>query len=151
MKKQREKKLYRKKNTTARGVKHNCGGDYKSKRNSKNSSLVKMKKGFNRGLDYTPLYKFLLKRVGFSWDETFSLASNRLDQDQPIYHIVSVTLNEADEYVRIGESSYYSGLYVDDEGVLRVVNPELNETSFSPICPCCTHTFNGIQFTKKHK
>ncbi|WP_332693165.1 hypothetical protein [Devosia sp.] len=52
------------------------------------------------------------------------------------------------ETVRVGESSYYSGMYVDVEGLLQMVNPSIGPSSLIPQCKCCTHTFNGIPFTK---
>ena len=54
--------------------------------------------------------------------------------------------------VRTGENSYYSGLYVDAEGVLRVIDPSVTKETFDPMCGCyppsclChTQTFNGEQ------
>lgn len=144
-----KKPLYRKVNTKARGVRHNIGGDYSSNRNR--VSAIGMRQGVQRGLDYTPLFRFLLKSVGKHWDEVYSEAVSRLDSKEPIFWMVSLDQENANETVRIGESSYYSGLYVDDDGVLKVVNPGINETTLEPICRCCTHTFNGKVFTKKYR
>lgn len=108
-----------------------------------------MKKGQRRGLDYTPLYRFLLSKVGSKWNEVHSEAVSRLDVEEPIFHLVALNKDEATEVVRLGESTYFSGLYVDDNGVLRVVNPDMNETTMKPLCKCCTHTFNGRVFTQQ--
>ena len=99
-----------------------------------------------RGLDYTPLFKFLLSQVGFDWDGIFSEAKSRLDRTEPIYWLVALNENERKEYVCIGESSYFSGMYVDSENKLQVTNPELKAKDLTPFCDCCTHTLNGKVF-----
>ena len=58
---------------------------------------------------------------------------------------------EQQEFVRLGESTYYSGLYVDADNRLQAVNSELGPHNMEPLCPCCTHTFNGIRFTRKYR
>jgi len=138
--------LYRKVNTKARNVHHHFGGDYKNSRSTDTS--VKMKKGVNRGLDYTPLFRFLFSKVGEKWAPVHSEAISRLDKEEPIYWLVSLKEEEADKYVRVGESSYFSGLYVDTLGILKVKDPSLNASSLKPLCKCCTHTFNGKEFTQ---
>jgi len=35
---------------------------------------------------------------------------------------------------------------VDDEGILRVVDPDLRAEDLTPYCDCCTHTLNGVRF-----
>ncbi|MFX8020124.1 hypothetical protein ABTK57_20225, partial [Acinetobacter baumannii] len=70
----RKEPLYRKVNTTAHGVFHRFGEDFSTMRRSVNAGEVRldaisMKKGVRRGLDYTPLFRFLLSRVGQDWDE----------------------------------------------------------------------------------
>lgn len=151
MRKQRVEPLYRKVNTKARGVRHYSGSDYKHTRGAKNQDLVKMKSNVKRGLDYTPLFKFLLKHVGSNWDEVFSKASNRLDDPKMVYHMVALNKEEGVDYFRGGDCSNFSGLYVDKNGLLQKVNPEIDHTSYSPSCACCTHTFNGILLSQKCK
>ena len=60
-------KLYRKVNTKTHGVRHDYGGDFKNTRNKKEESFDqtrgKMSGRKNRGLDYTPLFKFLLYKL----------------------------------------------------------------------------------------
>jgi len=46
----------------------------------------------------------------------------------------------------VGESTYYSGLYVDEAGILRLVDPDLRPQDLVPDCTCCTHTLNGVRF-----
>ncbi len=92
-----KKPLYRKVNTKARGVHHNSGGkakwDRKAKdRRTKGGSNGSMHGREQRGLDYTPLYKFLLSRIGQDWNVIHSEAVSRLDKqgaNEAIYTIVA--------------------------------------------------------------
>ena len=142
--------LYRKVNTKAKGVHHGFGGDFKKSRNSKRETAQQvtgtMFGSKQRGLDYTPLFKFLLSKVGGHWDEVFREAKARLDKQDPIFWMVALQESEKKDCVRIGESTYYSGLFVDDNGVLQFVNPDLKAADMAPFCHCCTHTFNGKPF-----
>ena len=147
----REKpKLYRKVNTRAKGVHHGVGGDFKDSRNSRRETVQQVSGTMfgtkQRGLDYTPLFKFLLSKVGCNWNEIFSEAKSRLDKQDPIFWIVSLNEDEKKDYVRTGESTYFSGLFVDDKNILQLVNPNLKGTDMKPSCGCCTHTFNGKLF-----
>ncbi len=143
-------KLYRKVNTKARGVHHHFGGDFKHSRNKKRETLEqskgKMSGKVERGLDYTPLFRFLLSKVGADWDNVFSEAKSRLDRSEPIFWMVALQEDKRRDYVRIGESSYYSGLYVDGNNTLQICNPDLKAIDMQPTCSCCTHTFNGKVF-----
>jgi len=145
-----QSKLYRKVNTKAYNLDHRFGGDYKNTRHSKRETLEQTKgKMFGkkeRGLDYTPLYRFLLSKVGSNWDDVFSEAKSRLDQADPIFHMVALKEADKEDFVRIGESAYFSGLYVDNTGVLQISNPNLKANDMKPFCSCCTHTFNGKLF-----
>ncbi|MCX8554241.1 hypothetical protein OS121_03875 [Mycolicibacterium mucogenicum] len=148
------KPLYREANTLARGFHHPAGGDFRDTRNTKaeiandrtRGSMRPVVRGHRVGRDYTPLFKFLLAAVGRHWRDVHSEATARLDTDEPLYWMVAV--NEADrvEVVRLGDCSFYSGLFVDDEGLLRVTNPDLTAAEMTPTCSCCTHTFNGVPF-----
>jgi hypothetical protein len=147
--------LFRRVNTKARGVHHNFGGSYKHQRNTKAEQRSEvlhssMHGNVRRGLDYTPLFKFLLSKVGCNWNEIYAEAIARLDQPAPIFWLVALHERERKDYARVGESSYYSGLYVDADGRLQIVNPELGASSLEPSCSCCTHTFNGKRFTRRY-
>ena len=147
--------LYRRVNTKARGVHHNSGGEYRHQRNSKaeaasESTHQSMHGKVQRGLDYTPLFRFLLSKVGSPWDKVHAEAVARLDRPDPMFWLVAAPGQENQEYVRVGESSYFSGLYVDQAGLLQVVNPSIGPSSLAPLCGCCTHTFNGVRFTKRY-
>ena len=150
MKRNKKQPLYRKVNTKARGVHHHFGGNYRNDRRSKNYS-VGMSKGKRRGLDYTPLFQFLLSKVGQPWDQVHSEAVSRLDKEEPIYYIVSLDRTRAQDVVLVGESSYYSGLFVDEQGILQITAPHIGPGNLEPSCACCTHTLNGKVFTKKYR
>lgn len=145
----RKDPLYRKVNTQTHGVRHDTGGDYRNERKAleqSGASRSAMHGKRRRGLDYTPLFRFLLSRVGSEWDSVYGEAVARLDRPDPIFWLVARQEGERREMVRVGESTYYSGLYVDEEGILRVVNPDLRPEDLVPSCECCTHTFNGVRF-----
>lgn len=149
--------LYRKENTTAhmQRVRHRAG-DFRDMRDSKDELVSEemrrpMHARQQRGLDYTPLYRFLLSKVGRPWPEVHSEAVSRLDRPDPIFWMVAIREEDRQDYVRTGESSLFSGLYVDEDNILRVVNPDIGPSTLEPSCPCCTHSFNGVAFTKKYR
>jgi hypothetical protein len=107
-----------------------------------------MHPGHRHGLDYTPLYRFLLSRVGQDWNTVHSEAVSRLDRSDPIFHIVAKHVDDKRRFVRTGESSYFSGLFIDDANQLAFVDPNLTADDMEPFCSCCTHTFNGKPFGK---
>lgn len=151
-----KKPLWRKENKTIICKKYYVqrGEDFRHDRNTKKmknfeGGKISMKKR-KLGRDYTPLYKFLLSKVGKNWDEIFSEAKSRLDEEKPIWHLVMDPNDEIvktryfgklPERIRCGESSYYSALFVDENNILQKVNP--NAKAPEPNCSCCTWTFNG--------
>lgn len=146
--------LFRRVNTKARGVRHHTGGEYRHERNTKQAKLSEamhqsMGGRVRRGLDYTPLFRFLLSKVGEPWSAVYSEAVARLNQPDPIFWMVALQEHERRDVVLMSESSYYSGLFVDDDGLLQRVNPALDASSLAPSCACCTHTFNGVRFTRR--
>jgi hypothetical protein len=141
--------LYRKVNTRTWGVAHGSDGKARYDRNTKRGPSRSMHSGQRHGLDYTPLFRFLLSRVGHPWADTYAEAKARLPDDSPIWWQVARDRETARDVVRIGESRYYSGLYVDDTGLLQVTAPGIGVESLNPQCPCCTHTFNGKRFTRR--
>jgi hypothetical protein len=156
MQKTDKEPLFRKVNTHARGVRHRFGGDYRNERQSNAANLEdsthkSMHGKIRRGLDYTPLFRFLLSKVDSSWDEVYSEAVSRIDKPDPIFWMVALEPHERKDYFLSGESTYYSGLYVDEKGRLQIVNPDLGPSSLTPFCACCTHTFNGSVFTQRFK
>ena len=60
--------------------------------------------------------------------------------------MVALNKNEMADYVRLGDNSYYSGLYVDENGILQISNTDIKPVDMKPFCDCCTHTFNGKLF-----
>ena len=151
-----KKPLYRKDNKTALNYKGNKGGDYSTNRHSKKTlSDDSTHKGMGgqqqRGMDYTPLYRFLFSRVGDDWDTVHSEANARLHKPDPIFYIVALHARDKKSIVRVGESSYWLGLYVDDNNILQIVQPELSIEMLWPYCACCTHSFNGKPFVNKYE
>lgn len=148
--------LYRKVNTVARGVHHERGSHFRWRRNTKAETTAKadevtrgkMLQGVRRGLDYTPLFRFMLSKVGQDWDGVLSEATSRLDRADPIYWMVALQEEDRKRYFRWGESSYFTGLYVDAENRLQLVDPTLTVDDMEPFCSCCTHTLNGKAFTR---
>lgn len=141
--------LYRKVNTQTHRVHHDTGGNFRTERQGleeSDASRGAMHGKSRRGLDYTPLFRFLLSRVGSEWDGVYSEAVARLDRPDPIFWLVARHEHERRDKVRVGESTYYSGLYVDEAGILQLVDPHLRPQDLSPSCTCCTHTFNGVRF-----
>ncbi len=151
-----KKPLYRKVNTRTHGVRHGVGGEYRWQRNTKaetNSAETRgsMHSGQRHGLDYTPLFRFLMSKIGKDWDAVHSEAVSRLDRPDPIFWMVASSREEGRPFVRIGESRFVSGLFVDEDNKLALVDPDLTVEDMKPSCPCCTHTFNGKRFTRKYK
>ncbi|WP_225595683.1 hypothetical protein [Pseudomonas sp. PDM05] len=98
------------------------------------------------GFDYTPLYRFLLSKVGHPWDQVFSEANARLDRPDPIFWMVALHESDKQDYVRTDENSYYSGLWVDDAGLLQKVDPQLTPERMPTFYDCRTHTFNSVVY-----
>ena len=102
------------------------------------------------GYDFTPLYMFLLSKVSQQWDAVYSEACDRLPREyrerifdliQTIEGVLVGDRKEIHDVVRCGESSYYSGLKVEN-GMLVVINPNYNPQNVIG-CLCHTHSFNG--------
>lgn len=149
-----KKPLYRKVNTRARNVWHNKGGDYSRTRNAKPDKDRRAERGSmgatkQRGLDYTPLFRFLLSKVGEDWDAVHSEAVSRLDKEEPVWWMVARSPADRHPYFITGEATFFSGLYIDESNRLALVDPELKNEDLEPRCPCCTHTFNGEPLVNK--
>ena len=154
--KHRKKPLYRKVNTRTYNVHHGSGQaaskECNTKANRNNKAMRgSMHSGQRHGLDYTPLFKFLLSRVGRDWDEVHSEAVSRLDREEPIHWMVAPDRASGKATIRVGESSYYSGLYVDEDNRLAVVDPDVTPETMQPLCPCCTHTLNGVRLSQPYR
>ncbi|RVT96575.1 hypothetical protein EOD41_19895 [Mucilaginibacter limnophilus] len=147
-----KKPLYRKENKVSLSTKYYVvtGGSFRHTRNTKefqNNEATRMSMNSGQyGYDYTPLFKFLLSRVGQMWDDIYSEAKSRLDKDEPIFWMVALHEQDRKDIVRLDQSSYYSGLYVDDDGLLQMVNPHLAEEDlYERLAPYPGETlsFNG--------
>lgn len=153
MKRNRIEPLYRKVNTKARNVHHNFGGDAKYERHTKKGMSKSMHGTERRGLDYTPLFRFLLSKVGKPIDEVYSEAISRLDSSEPFWWMVAKDENEINEwgYFGVGESTYFSQLIIDKNGLLQISKPDVTNEKLYPSCWCCTHTLNGKVYSQKYK
>ena len=150
----RIKPLYRKENKVSLSNKYNVstGSEYRYQRRSKafqdddrnHKSMTSGKYGY----DYTPLFKFLLSKVGGDWDEIYAEAKARLNDPAPIFWMVALQESKRRNIVRIGESSYYSGLFVDDHGILTIVNPNIRTSELPDPYPGETISFNGLAIDK---
>jgi len=141
--------LYRKVNTKARGCSHLKGSNASRDRNTKKGISSSMKKDKQRGLDYTPLFRFLLSKVGQNWDDVYSEAVSRLDEKEPIFYMVNLNDISSQSWFKY-DNSYYSKLKVDENNILQLMDENIKNEDFSPSCWCCTHTFNGKPLNLKH-
>jgi hypothetical protein len=157
MKKNFDKKpLFRKEKKTGLSCHYYVerGGQHRHDRHSKkmkqfDGDHLPMNSG-KFGYDFTPLYMFLLSKVGQNWDKIYSEACDRLpleyrerifDLIQTIEGTIVDDRKQIREVVRGGESAYYSALKVED-GILLKINPEFNPQNVFG-CLCHTHSFNG--------
>lgn len=141
--------LYRKE-ANAFNNHHIKGSDAKYDRNTKRGISKTLKNKVKRGLDYTPLYKFLLSKIGHNFDDVYREVIKRVNDRNAIFHMFRKHEFETDDFVRIGESSFYNKLYIDENNIIQKVNPNLKNEDFSPSCWCCTYTFNGKPLIKKY-
>lgn len=100
------------------------------------------------GYDYTPLFKFLLSKVGSDWDKIYAEAKARLNDPEPIFWMVALQESERRSIVRLGDSTYYSGLFVDDDGILAIVNPNIGSSELPDPHRGETISFNGLLMDK---
>lgn len=110
-----KKKLYRRESVTSKGS-IASGGEYRWGRHGKQADdeQLPLRESIHgriqHGMDYTPLFQFLLSKVGQPWNEVHSEAVSRLDKPAPIFYLVALHRKNWRSYVCCGESSYYSGL-----------------------------------------
>jgi len=150
----RFKPLYRKENKVSLSNKYNVstGSEYRYQRHSKaflnddrnHKSMTSGKYGY----DYTPLFKFLLSKIGSDWDKIYAEAKARLNDPAPIFWMVALQESDRRSIVRLGDSTYYSGLFVDDDGILAIVNPNIGSSEFPDPRPGETISFNGLLLDK---
>jgi hypothetical protein len=162
MKRDRKEPLYRKENKTSLYTHYyvHTGEDFRHDRNTKKMKEFEGdKKPMNSGkygYDYTPLMKFLISKVGKKWDDVYSEAISRLNDTEPIFWLVylkptkNIVVRQEDssysyeltipKVVRVGESTYYHALTVDENGILVFVD---KTETIEPSCTCCTHSLDG--------
>lgn len=147
----RKKPLFRKVNTRTIRVRYHTTGDARHDRNTKDG-LSKSMQSKEHPLDFTPLFMFLLSKIGQPWDEVHSEAVSRIPKEHKdavnwMFKDVSNSPRHL-SYFRGGESSYYSTLIVDENGLIQKAS-DINNIDLYPSCWCCTHTFNGKPLTNK--
>lgn len=134
---------------------------HKKKYANKNRIAIKRKQ-HRHEYDYAPLYKFLLSCVGREWDKVFEECQSRLDKVDPIMDMVT-NVNKRGLVVEYPEFSngypcffhdwracddsrtYWSCLYVDNDGILRYVNESFTFTDIKHTDLYSIHTgsWNG--------
>lgn len=160
-----KKPLFRKEKKTGLSTHYyvSTGSDFRHQRHTKkmkeyDGNHMPMKSG-KFGVDYTPLYLFLLSKIGCKWDEVFSEICERLplEHRKSIFRMVRLIesvfqsrnyhSNDVMPSVRIGENSYWNTLEVIN-GVLVKVDPNFTAKDCVIGCTCCTHSFNGKPIKK---
>ena len=143
--------LYRKANTRTHRVRYHTTGDAKHDRNTK-KGITRSMTAKKHPLDFTPLYIFLISKIGQPWDEVHSEAVSRLPKEHKdaVNWLFRDRTDDAKhlQYIRGGECSYYSPLMVDENGLIQKAN-DVTIVDIYPSCSCCTHTFNGKPLTNK--
>jgi len=150
-----KEKLYRKVNTRTRmgNERYYCsvkGPDSKNERNTKIGMTKKMTSK-DHGLDYTPLFRFLISKIGKPWETAYKEAQSRLDSEEQIFWMINNdAIHEVDprDYFMY-HNSYYPRLVIDNNGILHMMNPDLKNEDFYPHCSCCTHSYNGVPLVNK--
>lgn len=99
-----KKKLYRRESVTSKGA-IASGGEYRWGRHGKQADdeqlplRESMHGRIQHGMDYTPLFQFLLSKVGQPWNEVHSEAVSRLDKPAPIFYLVALHRKNWRSYV----------------------------------------------------
>lgn len=131
----KKKKLFRSENKiTHNGIPRDLNYRSRWKRHSKEGMSPRMGGShINHNLDYTPLFQFLLSKDGKPWNEIWKECLERVDRPDPILWMVQgiringLPDNKPGEYkkcFRYGEGTYFSTMYVDDSGILRIVDKD---------------------------
>lgn len=73
--------------------------------------------GKNGNYDYSPLYRFLVSKVGGNWDEIYSEAVQRLYSEKPIWWYVDVRYDVGKTRIRLGVRP--TRFYIDNNNILQ--------------------------------
>ena len=143
-------KLYKKQNNKSLMTRNYqpFNPEFKWKRNSKemknfdgNKQSMTSKK---HERDYTPLFLFLIASVGNKADDVYSIAKRRSDERFQEYWNY---MFDGSEFHRMGENSYYSGLMIDENGLIQKVDPtlegRLDQFMYDAGYDKWTQSFNG--------
>ncbi len=111
------------------------GSETKKRTSNEDSPLRESMHGKqHRGRDYSPLFHFLLSKIGQRWDAVFSETVRRLDQTDPIFWMVAKHEHQQRDIVCCGDLSFYSGLFIDEQGLLQQVNPQVTAEDLPVTC-----------------
>lgn len=111
--------------------------------------------------EYRPLMKFLLKNVGKKWSDVWKECTDRLLTTEPVHWIVlnirknglpyNVDPTELNPIIRYGEDTYFSTLYVNENGILQYVDKDyIKECADYPNTEW-GESFNGKNWDNKTK
>lgn len=110
--------------------------------------------------DYNHLFKFLLKSVGKNWDAVWKECQHRLKSTEPVsYIVINIRKNglpyfydvkDEQPFARVGETTYYSTLYVDEGGILQYVDKHFFKKEPTYGGPW-GESFNGMQWDENDK
>ena len=75
----------------------------------------------HRGQDYSPLFPFLLCKIGQRWNVVFSEAVKRLDRLEPMFWMVAQHIHQQRDILCCGDLSFYPDLFIYDQGLLQQV------------------------------
>lgn len=114
------------------------------------TKMVRQRKDV-RQLDFTPLYKYLQSKVGEDYDTVYSNVVERIPRNQRgVIDYIVMADNTGDGVARLGESTYFRTLYVDENNKLQFVNKDYKQT-VSKWCYMDTTTLDGKTITETTK
>ena len=171
-----QKPLYRKVNKIAHNGHPHAdyfkGPRYKNERHTKKVKLDEINEISFKGnhyksepekwrYDYTPLYNFLLKSTGKKWSEVWKECQQRLNTTEPVfYQVINIRKNGLPYFFdvseifpihRVCEDTYFSTQYVDENGILQLVNKDyIKEKADYPNTEF-GESFNGKNWDNKTK
>lgn len=147
-----EKPLYRKEKKTGLMTQYyvNRGGEYRWERsksvtpNRVYDALKQQMKSRKLGMDWQPLYNFIMSNVGCNYDETYSKALKRCNKFRDEFNKHWAYLfNDDRDIVRLGENTYYSALTIDEFNNIQIRNTGAEPIKGGSFSFGYTHSFNG--------
>jgi hypothetical protein len=147
------KPLYRKENKRSLRTSYyvKTGGEARWYRNSKQekedieNEVTRQKIPKKKlDMDFSPFYNYLVSNVGSNADEVFRNAVPRMPDVATTKQCWDYMFGkDSGEIHRMGENSYWSALYVDDEGLIQKIDPLAQPPREHYCYPGWTIGFNG--------